>query len=514
MNLAQMLSQSFQGHSDKTAIIFEGRSYRYGEMDAAVRKRALWLQGAGIQKGDRIALLLPKGMEFIFFHLAALSVGAISLPLNPAYSGEEITYYLSDSGSSLVVTDAAGFEKMDKLSESVEGIKTVLTDDSSSDGWDPLPRELEKIGGGDVRAYPAQDDEVAMIIYTSGTTGKSKGAMITHRNLVANMLALREVWTWTERDILLHVLPLFHIHGLVVALHGGLHAGSTIIMHEKFDPQRTWKAMEQEKCTLLMAVPTIYHRLLREWEVSRSDLSSMRLFISGAAPLSENLFRCFEEAIGFRILDRYGMTETGVIASNPLDPSGRVPESVGFPVPGVRVRIADEGGKEVEHGKVGEVWVKGNNIFKGYWRMPRKTEEVLESGWFKTGDLGYQDLEDSGRLYLVGRAKDLIITGGYNVYPKEVESILERHEAIQEAAVIGVPDNDFGERVTAVIVFKKDQIPPQPKTIIAFCKKHLAGYKCPKEILVADQLPRNAMGKIQKGTLQSACPNLSACTTQ
>ncbi len=505
MNLAQELSRSFQRYVNKTAIVFEGRSYRYREMDEEVRKRALWLQEAGIQKGDRIALLLPKGMEFIFLHLAALSVGAISLPLNPAYSGEEITYYLADSGSSLVVTDAVGLERMGKLPESVEGAKTLLTDDSSPDGWAPLPREMEKIGAGDVRAYPAQDDEVAMIIYTSGTTGKAKGAMITHRNLVTNMLALENIWEWAERDVLLHVLPLFHIHGLVVALHGGLHAGSTIIMHENFDPQRAWRTIEKEKCTLLMGVPTVYHRLLKEWGAVKPELRTMRIFISGSAPLSESRFHRFEETTGFRILERYGMTETGIITSNPLDPLRRNPNSVGYPLPGVQLRIMSERGQEVPSGEVGEVWIQGDNVFKGYWQMPEKAKESFEGGWFKSGDLGYQDPEDSLRLYLVGRAKELIITGGYNVYPKEVENVLEKHEAIQEVAVIGLPDEDFGERVTAVVVFKKDQIPPPLKTIIAFCKKHLAGYKCPKEILVVDQLPRNAMGKIQKGIFQKSC---------
>ncbi|MDI6755251.1 MAG: AMP-binding protein [Thermodesulfobacteriota bacterium] len=503
MNLAQVLSQSFGKHSDRVAIVFGGRSYRFREMEEEIRKYGLWLQRrAGIGKGDRVALLLPKGMEFIFMHLAALSVGAISLPLNPGYSGEEIAYYLSDSGSSLLVTEASGLEKLGKIHEGIEGLRTLLVDEGSPDGWDSLPRELEQMEAGPPPSYPAKGDDVAMILYTSGTTGKSKGAMITHGNLVANMLALKNLWQWTERDILLHVLPLFHIHGLVIALHGGLHAGSTLIMHDKFDPQRTWKAIERDKCTLLMGVPTMYHRLVKERERLKTDLTSMRLFIAGSAPLSESLFHSFEASTGFRILDRYGMTETSLIASNPLDPHRRKPNSVGYPLPGVQVRIVSERGEDVKTGEVGEVWIQGESVFKGYWQMPGKTKESFEGRWFKSGDLGYQDPEDSLRLHLVGRAKELIITGGYNVYPKEVENVLEKHEAIQEAAVIGLPDENFGERVAAVVVFKKDQTPPSFRAIIDFCRKNLAGYKCPKEVVAVDQLPRNAMGKIQKMVFQ------------
>jgi len=503
VNLAHALFQSFKRHPDKPAVIFEGRTYSFRKIIEEVKKRALWLYKAGVIKGDRVALKLPKGMEFIYLHLAALAVGAITLPLNPAYSVEEVVYFLTDSESSLFITEAAGFESLQIPAGSVEGLKTLLVDDRSPNGWDPLPLELERVGAGNFQTYPAQDDDVAMICYTSGTTGKSKGAMITHRNIVANIRALKEVWNLTDGDILLHVLPLFHIHGLIVALHGGLLAGSTIIMHEKFDPQRAWRAIGKEKCTLLMAVPTIYHRLLKEWETARPELRTMRIFISGSAPLSENLFHQFEENTGFRILDRYGMTETGIITTNPLDPLKRYPKSVGYPLPGVQVRIVSQEGQKLKGGEVGDVWIQGDNVFKGYWKMPEKTKESFRDGWFKSGDLGYQDPQDSLRLYLVGRAREVIITGGYKVYPKEVENVLEKHEAIQEVAVIGLPDEDLGERVTAVVVFKKEQIPPPPTTIIAFCKKHLAGYKCPKEVLVLDQLPRNAMGKIQKGVFQN-----------
>ncbi len=502
MNLPQVIAHSFHRYRGKKAIQFEGKNYTFGQMDEEVRKRAGWLKKAGVRKGDRVALLLPKGMEFIFFHLGALSIGGVSLPLNPGSSGEEAAYYLADSETSLFITDAAGRERVEKFLEpSWEG-KTVLTDDSSPDGWDPLPRELEKTGPEDCRTYPAQDDEVAMIIYTSGTTGRSKGAMITHRNLVTNMAGLKEKWQWTDGDTLLHVLPLFHLHGLVVALHGAFHAGSTVIMHEKFDPCRTWEELERERCTLFMAVPTIYHRMLKEGQGRGLKMDSMRLFISGSAPLAEPLFHSFEEAFGFRILERYGMTEAGIIASNPLQTDDRIPLSVGYPLPGIRVRIAGQDGWEAPPGEVGEVWIQGKNVFQGYWKMPQKTEEAFRDGWFRTGDLGYREPKDSGRLFLAGRAKEVIITGGYNVYPKEVEGVLERHEAIQEAAVIGVPDDDFGERVVAAVAVKKGRPVPGTREIIRFCKEHLTGYKCPKEVSIVPQLPRNAMGKVLKNLLK------------
>jgi len=504
MNLAQVLSGSFKKYEDKLAIVFEGKSFSFFELDEEVRKRAAWLQKEGAEKGDRVAIQLPKSVEFILLHLAILSIGAITLPLNPDYPPEEIGYFLSDSGSSLFFTDTEGFERSRAILKEIAGIRIFLIDGSFPGGLEPFSLDLERAGADDPRGYPAQDDDVAMICYTSGTTGKPKGAMITHRNLVTNMMALKQVWKWSDQDVLLHVLPLFHVHGLMVALHGGLYAGSRIIMHKKFDPRRTWETIERERCSLLMAVPTIYYRLLNELESVKPDLRTMRLFISGSAPLSENLFHRFEKTTGFRILERYGMTEAGMITSNPIDLPERKPKSVGYPLPGVRIRIVSEEGTDVKPGEVGEVWIQGDNVFKGYWQGAEKTRESFEDGWFKSGDLGFQDPGDRLRLYLVGRGKELVITGGYNVYPKEIEDVLEKHEAIEEAAVIGLPDEDLGEKVTAVVVLKEDQIQTGSSDIITFCKKHLASYKCPKEIFVVDKLPKNAMGKVQKGILQKS----------
>jgi len=504
MNLAQVLSESCSKYKEKPAIVSEGRTYSFNKIDEEIRRCSSWLRRAGIQEGDRVAIQLQKSMAFIFLHLATLSLGGISLPLNPDYSPEEVSYYLSDSGSAHFFTDRTRFERAKPFLETMEGLKIHLLDQPGPGEGKTLPAGWKEAGTDDPRNYPAQDDDVAMMLYTSGTTGRSKGAMITHRNLVTNMIALKLAWQWTDKDVLLHVLPLFHVHGLCVALQGGLYAGSTIIMHERFDPRRTWKTIEKERCSILMAVPTIYHRLLNEWDSFQPDLSSMRVFISGSAPLSESLFARFEKATGFRILERYGMTEAGMIISNTIAPAGRKARSIGYPLPGVQARVVEGNGTDARPGEVGEVWIRGDNVFKGYWQMPEKTHESFEGEWFKTGDLGYQDPEDGMRFYLVGRAKELIITGGYNVYPKEVENVLEQHEAVQEAAVIGLPDEDYGEKVTAVVALKRSPSDVPSESLLAFCREHLAGYKCPRQIFTVDQLPRNSMGKIQKDLLRKA----------
>jgi len=503
INLAKRLAESAGRHPNKPAIIFEQAITTYGELDKQIDRYASLLASLDLKPGDRVALQLPKCMEFILLEQAVLSVGGIVIPLNTDYRPEEITYFLSDSGARLLFTDLERFLRARGEIAKHQGIKTVLVDSEAAEEAVSLAALLEKATRSDQRRYPAQGDDTAIICYTSGTTGKPKGAMLTHNNLISNMTALHEAWGWTDRDILLHVLPLFHVHGLFVALHGALNAGATIVMHEKFDPLRTWQSLEQYRCTILMGVPTMYQRLMAQWAgmQKKPDLTSMRLFISGSAPLLETQFLRFEEATGFRILERYGMTETGMLSSNTLEAAGRQAKSVGFPLPGVEVRVVSGAGEDVTTGEVGEVWVRGANVFKGYWGMPEKTQESFDRGWFKTGDLGYQDPSDNARLYLVGRAKELIITGGYNVYPKEVENVLEGHGAVKEAAVIGLPDEDFGERVVAVVVPKETSADVSAQSLIDFSKVRLAGYKCPKQVFFTDELPRNAMGKLQKNRL-------------
>ena len=500
MNLARLLAETATRDPEKPAVVFEGTPYTYREFDREVERYAAMLHASGVGKGDRIAVQLPKRMEVLFLHFAILSVGAVTLPLNPDYRAEEVHYFLSDSGSSLFVTDEVRFASAERAVRGLPGVRTLLVDGAERDGADSMPDRLARTPKGVPRNYPAGGDDVAMLCYTSGTTGRSKGAMITHRNLVSNMLALSEAWEWTGNDVLLHVLPLFHVHGLNVATHGSLYAGSTLVMHEKFEAGRAWGALEEERCTLFMGVPTMYQRLMNEWEKRerKPDLHAMRVFISGSAPLSDTLFHRFESATGFRILERYGMTETGMNASNLIDPAHRKAKSVGFPLAGVEIRVVGDAEADVPPGEVGEVWIRGDNVFRGYWGMPGKKQESFVKGWFRSGDLGFQDPKDRMRLYLVGRAKELIITGGYNVYPKEVENLLEGHEAVKESAVVGLPDEDFGEKVVAVVVLQEGHGPIPPESLVEHCRKRLASYKCPRQIVIVPEIPRNAIGKIQK----------------
>lgn len=503
MNLGNLLSESAARHSGKCAVVFEGTPYTYREFDREVERYAAMLHASGVRKGDRVALQIPKRMEFLFLYFATLSIGAITLPLNADYRAEEVEYFLSDSGSSLYVTDRERFARVREKLRGLRGVRTFLLDGDVAEEAESVSGWLAQAPAGFRRPYSSRGDDVAMICYTSGTTGRSKGAMITHRNLVSNMLSLQSAWEWREKDVLLHVLPLFHLHGLVVATFGSLYVGSTMIMHGKFEPAKAWRALSSQGCTMFMGVPTLYQRLMNEWEKMEGvpDLRAMRVFISGSAPLSDNLFHRFERTTGFRILERYGMTETGMNTSNLIDPAHRKAKSVGFPLPGVTIRVVGDNGADVSPGAVGEVWIRGDNVFKGYWGMPGKTAESFVDGWFRSGDLGFQDPADRGRLYLVGRAKELIITGGYNVYPKEIENVLESHEGVKESAVIGLPDDDFGEKVVAVVALKDVPCPPSPESLVAFCKAHLASYKCPKRIEFVPELPRNAMGKIQKNRL-------------
>lgn len=499
MNLAQLLTQTAAKYAGKPAIIFEGKVWTYHDFYEQVQHYASILDRLNIKKGDRVAVQLPKSIEFLFLHFAILSIGAIALPLNPDYRPEEISYFLTDSGSSLFVTTSDRYAKVQSAIAHLSELQVLFPEDILAFPQIAFSPE-----------YAAIDHDVAMICYTSGTTGRCKGAAISHRNLIANIKALNQAWQWSDRDVLLHVLPLFHVHGLNVATLGCLYAGATMIMFEKFEPHRVWETIASAKCTVFMAVPTIYQRLINEWGKLefKPDLKAMRLFISGSAPLSDQQFYQFENLTGFRILERYGMTETGMNASNPIHHDHRKAKSVGFPLDSVEIRIIDRHGDDVQKSEVGEVWVRGENVFQGYWGMPEKTAEAFVDGWFCTGDLGFQDPDDSDRLYLVGRAKELIITGGFNVYPKEIENVLDSHASVKESAVIGLPDQDFGERVVAAIALKIE-INIAPEVLIEHCKTRLASYKCPKQIFFVDQLPRNAMGKLQKNILVEQFINYS-----
>ncbi len=347
----------------------------------------------------------------------------------------------------------------------------------------------------------SSNDDTAVIIYTSGTTGRPKGAEITHGNLASNLQALHAAWGWQPDDVLLHVLPIFHVHGLFVALHGALDAGATTLLMREFDPLKTLQSLVERRCTVFMAVPTIHQRLLHVPDARSYDLSHLRLITSGSDRLPDEVFTGFQDTFGHTLLERYGMTETGMNCSNPLHGERRI-GSVGLPLPGVEVRIVRaKSGEALADGEIGEVQVRGPNVFKGYWRQPEKTAASFSAdGWFHTGDLGFR--EKDGYVSLCGRSKDLIISGGLNIYPPEVERVLVEHPAVAACAVIGCPDQEWGERVTAVVVFHRSEA-VSGSDLIAFCRERLAAYKSPKSVIFVNDLPRNAMGKVQKAKLRA-----------
>jgi malonyl-CoA/methylmalonyl-CoA synthetase len=493
MNLAKLLADKAASLDDKTAIDFEGDRISFEALFDGVRRGAAFLESQGIRPGDRVAFQLPKSLEFITLHLAGLSLGAVSLPLNDRYTPDEIKYFLEDSGASLFISDGEGCRRSDSILRAF-GEEKIIAMNGDSTRVDGKPLE---------GVVDAADQDTAMICYTSGTTGRPKGAMITHGNLIRNMNALHEAWQWRSHDVLLHALPLYHIHGLIVALHGALNAGSTVVMLPRFDAARVSERLGRAGCTLFMGVPTMYRRLADLWEASGGppELSRLRAFICGSAPLAPLLYQRFQEMTGHTILERYGMTETGIISSNPLATGERMAGSVGFPLQGVSIRIKKAGNRPDGSDDVGEVQVKGTNVFKGYWNAPDKTAASFDSDWFKTGDLGRLDPDDRYRLYLQGRIKELIISGGLNVYPRELEELLESRGDIKEAAVLGLDDAEWGERVVAAVV-PLDPGALDGNEVRDFLEQHLAPFKIPKEILLLESLPRNSMGKVLKSDLK------------
>lgn len=503
MTFLHTLAANCQRLPNKVAIELIGAPpVTYGQLEATVQQTMRFLQQNGVATGDRVALQLPKCLPFVYLHLAIMRLGAVSLPLNPNYPPRELAYFLQDAEASLFVAHEDNRETVEGLRSELPALQTVFY--LEGDGEASLRMLLAQSNGSAATPLPPIPDDAgltALMIYTSGTTGRPKGAMITHGNLTANIEALHSAWGWQEEDVLLHVLPIFHVHGLVVALHGALHAGATALLLPKFDAVQTLSTLVERGCTVFMAVPTIHRLLVEAPDAAAYDLSHMRLLTSGSDRLPDDLFAAFRDTFGHTLLERYGMTETGMNLSNPLEGERRV-GSVGMPLPGVEVRIVEpESGAEVAHGEVGELQIRGAHVCKGYWRQPEKTAEAFTAdGWLKTGDLGMQ--EPDGYITLKGRSKDLIISGGLNVYPPEVELVLADHPAVAASAVIGCPDARWGERVTAVIVPAQGQ-QVEDEAIIAFCRERLAAYKAPKEVLFVEAMPRNALGKIQKARLRA-----------
>lgn len=466
---------------------FEGLSY--GQLDELSARFAAVLLVRGVEAGDRVMVQVEKSYAAVALYLACLRVGAVLVPLNTAYTEREVERFVADAEPRVVVR-AEQRDSLASLGADVAS-ETLGTTEAS-----PLWAEaLATAPHGDVLAR--QGSDLAAIVYTSGTTGVSKGAMLTHANLASNALTLNALWGFREDDVLLHALPIFHVHGLFVALHTAMLSAATVLFLPRFDATEVRRSLPS--ATVLMGVPTFYTRLLALDGFGHADCQSMRLFISGSAPLLASVWKDFEQRTGHRILERYGMTETGMIASNPLD-GDREAGTVGFALPDVRLRIVAGDGSPASTGESGVLEVLGPNVFRGYWRMPEKTaEEFRPDGYFVTGDVGTMD--DQGRVTLVGRAKDLIISGGLNIYPKEVEDVLDAVDGVVESAVIGVPDPDFGEAVVAVVV-----APAPDDALVARLTeavgKHLARFKHPRRFELVEELPRNAMGKVQKNLLR------------
>jgi len=484
----------FDGWEDSPRVFLhfpDGGSVTRGEFTAMSSHFAVQLQQQGVSSGARVAAQVEKSPEVLALYAACIRIGAVFLPLNTAYTASEIAYFLDDAAPALFVHDAALDETSGKEARQANVAASVLNADGSGDfsfaGDAPT-----------VQNAACAADAPASILYTSGTTGKPKGAVLSHLNLLSNARVLAKFWEFSERDILLHILPIFHVHGLFTATNTVLAAGASMLFMPSFDPAKACALMP--RASVMMGVPTHYTRLLACPDLSRECTSGMRLFVSGSAPLLAETHVEFEQRTGQKILERYGMSETGMNASNPYHGERR-PGAVGFPLPGTGIRIADEQtGKDLPPGEIGSIELKGDNVFSGYWNKPQQTAESFRAdGYFITGDMGKFD--EDGYLHIIGRAKDLIISGGLNVYPKEVEAAINELPGVLESAVIGAPHADFGEGVIAVIVAQNGE-EVVPEKITAALSDKLAKFKLPKQIYIEPELPRNAMGKVQKNLLR------------
>ena len=494
-NFLEALEAVFAAAAERECLRLPGRaSWSFGDLWGIAGRLAGVLADCGVGVGDRVLAQVDKSPEALALYLATLRVGGIYVPLNTAYTGAEIDYFINDAQPTVFV-GRPGFTS-DGPGDGVDGgwpAMRVLT--LGADGEGTLVQAMQ--GTAPPQRIVSRDaQDAAAILYTSGTTGRAKGAVLSHANLLSNARALRTCWGWRADDVLLHALPLFHAHGLFIALHCALLGGTPTILLPRFDTLAVMRCLRE--ATVMMGVPTFYSRLLNHPEFDAGHCAGMRLFISGSAPLAEQTFHAWEVRTGHRILERYGMSETIINTSNPLR-GERVAGTVGFALPGVQVRVVDAAGEQLPQGEVGMIEVRGDNVFKGYWRMSEKTaEEFRADGFFITGDLGTMDAE--GRLAIIGRGKDLIISGGYNVYPKEVETAIDALDEVVESAVVGVPHADLGEGVVAVLV--PAGAPVEAPLLRTALDGQLARFKQPKMVVNIAELPRNAMGKVQKNRLR------------
>jgi len=501
-NLYVALRQGFPQDLDNLAIeTDQGLCYSWRDLERASAMLANWLDSLQLPRGSRIAVQVDKSVEAMMLYLATLRAGHVFLPLNPAYQSAELDYFIGDAEPAVVVCTPANFGWVSKLAFQ-KGSRYVMTLD---DQWGGSLLQRAAHHSDQHVAALCRPDDLAAILYTSGTTGRSKGAMLSHGNLLSSTECLHRYWGFTEDDVLLHALPIFHVHGLFVAIHAALFSGCTVRWHAKFEPSRVLDDLP--RTTVFMGVPTFYTRLLAMPLLNAQVCSQMRLFISGSAPMLVDTFEQWQQRTGHTVLERYGMSETLMLTSNPYRAderfgglAKRVGGSVGFPLPGVTVRIANPQHQEVALGEVGSIQVKGANVFAGYWRMPEKTaQEFTADGFFMTGDMGTRDAQ--GYVRIAGRSKDLIISGGLNVYPVEIEDALNKLPGVLESAVVGIPHADFGE-VGCAFVLAKPGVTLDPAVLLQALKAQLANFKIPKQCVVLAELPRNAMGKVQKNVLR------------
>ena len=479
------IDRVFDSEGESPFLHTETKTWTYGQFRSLTRSTVGALRQLGILRGDRVLAQGGKCPQSLALYLACLQLGVVYVPLNTAYTRREVDYFINDTEPALLVSN--------KPIESAESYPfPVLTIDDHGRG---TLSDFVAQATPDEHVEELDAEDLAAILYTSGTTGRSKGAMLSHGNLMSNAMALIKYWDWQPNDVLLHALPIYHVHGLFVATHCAILTGTQMVWHEKFEVERVLEDLP--RCTVMMGVPTFYSRLLDDDAFRAKVVSNMRLFISGSAPLSEQTFFRFQERTGMQILERYGMSETLMNTSNPVD-GERVPGTVGFPLPGVEIQVVNDEGEIRPSGEVGGIEVRGPNVFDGYWRMPEKrTTEFRANGFFKSGDMGF--LNGEGRLTIVGRDKDVVISGGLNIYPAEIESAIDEYDGIVETAVVGAPHPDFGEGLIAVVVATR----PVDLTVLReFLSDRLASFKHPKALKQVEQLPRNAMGKIQKNSLR------------
>nr|WP_315240412.1 malonyl-CoA synthase [uncultured Albidiferax sp.] len=497
-NLFAVLRAAFPDDLDAVAIETDnGLQYSWRDLDRSTAMLANLLASLGLPAGARIAVQVDKSVEAMLLYLATLRAGYVFLPLNTAYQADEIRYFIGNAEPAVVVCSAPNFGWVSKIAF-MAGTAYVFTLNADRTG-SLLDRAAHHSDQHTVA--PKSADDLAAILYTSGTTGRSKGAMLSHGNLLSNAATLKDYWGWQPSDVLIHALPIFHVHGLFVAIHGALLSGSKMLWAAKFDARKVVEWLP--RATVFMGVPTLYVRLLLEPGLTPEAARHMRLFIAGSAPLLIDTFTAWQARTGHTILERYGMSETAMLTSNPYRPEDgeRRGGTVGFPLPGVQLRVVDSADQLLPTGEIGGIQVRGPNVFQGYWRMHEKTaEEFTADGFFKTGDVG--QIDALGYVHIVGRSKDLIISGGYNVYPAEIEAAINELPGVAESAVVGVPHADFGE-VGVALVIAQVGVLLDPAQMLATLKARMANFKVPKHCFVLPELPRNAMGKVQKNILRS-----------